>query len=687
MDKKIDLDMSVQYLKGVGPTRSELLNKIGIYTVKDLIMYYPRVYEDRTEVRKISEFIEGESVLFKGVICSRIVTSRVRNSMTISKGYITDGSLDCKVVWFNQKYIANYLKENEEYLFYGKIEKEANEFKVTNPIVYKLSELEKIKGVYPIYPLTKGITQKYLFSLISGILTQNIEIKEILPSEIIKRYSLCSREYAIKKIHMPKDFKEVAIARKRLIFEELLLLTIALQMMKSSNEIHTKNRKYLDVDMGEFLSLLPFSLTGAQSRTLEEIKSDMYKNVPMSRMVQGDVGSGKTIVAACSIYIAVKSGYQAAMMAPTTILASQHYLGLKKYFDKLGIRSEIITSNTTKKQKQNIIEKLEFGIIDVIFGTHALIEENIKFKNIALVITDEQHRFGVNQRIKLSDKGDDVDILVMTATPIPRSLALLLYGDLDLSVIDELPPGRKKIETYVVGQNMEKRIENFIEKQILEGRQIYVVCPLVEESEMMDDLKSVEKVYNEYISGNLKKYKVEYLHGKMKPKEKDEVMQRFAGGSIDILISTTVIEVGVDVPNATCMIIEDSDRFGLAQLHQLRGRVGRGEHSSYCILKTKSKSKVALERLKIMEQSSNGFEIAEKDLELRGPGDFFGIRQSGLPEFKLADLLKDINVLKLATVASREILDDDFSLKKEENQNLRDEVLTKYEMQLKNIGI
>ncbi len=687
MENRLDLNMEVQYLKGVGPARYELLKKIGIYTVKDLILYYPRVYEDRTEIRKIAELIEGESVLFKGMLEGRMITSRVRNKMTISKGYITDGSYSLKVIFFNQKFINSYLKENEEYLFYGKIEKEANEFKVVNPVIYNINQLEKIKGVYPIYPLTKGLSQKYLFTLISDVLSKNLELKEILSEEILKKYSLCSREYAIKKIHMPKDFKEVAIARNRLIFEELFMLTIALQMMKNNNKRQIKKREYKDVEIDEFLNLLPFTLTNAQNNVIEEIKKDLKRSIPMNRMVQGDVGSGKTIVAAAAIYIAVKNGYQAAMMAPTTILANQHYTGLKKYFDKLGIRCEIITSNTTKKQKQSIIEKLEFGIIDVIFGTHALIEEDVRFKNLALVITDEQHRFGVNQRIKLSSKDEDVETLVMTATPIPRSLALLLYGDLDLSIIDELPPGRKKIATFVVGSNMEERIEKFIEKQIDEGRQIYVVCPLVEESENVDELKSVEKVYNEYISSNLKKYKVEYLHGKMRPKEKDEVMLRFASGTTNILVSTTVIEVGVDVPNATCMIIEDSDRFGLAQLHQLRGRVGRGEHESYCILKTKSKSKVAHERLKIMERSDNGFEIAEKDLELRGPGDFFGIRQSGLPEFKLADLLKDINILKLAASAAKDTLDEDPYLSEEKNIKLQKEIREKYEMQFKNIGM
>ena len=687
MEESVNLETNVRFLKGVGPAKEKLLNQMGIYTVRNLIEYYPRVYEDRTSLKKIAEFMDSENVLFKAKIIGKISLTRVKRNMTIAKGYVVDETGRCQVVWFNQNYITSYFNANDEYLFYGKVEKKGNEYRITSPITYKMSDLEKIKGVYPIYPLTKGINQKYLFNLITSTLKYNLGIKENLSQNILKKYSLCSKEFAIKKIHMPKDFKEVAVARQRLIFEELLMLCLALQMMKSSNKREIKTRKYEDTSIDEFLNLLPFSLTNAQNRVVNEVISDMKSSIPMNRLIEGDVGSGKTMVAAISAYVAVKNGYQAAIMAPTTILASQHFLGLKKYFDKLNIKTEIITSNTTKKNKEIISEKLINGDIDIIFGTHSLLEDNIQFKNLALVVTDEQHRFGVNQRIKLSSKAKDVETIVMTATPIPRSLALLLYGDLDLSVIDELPPGRKTILTYAVSSNMEDRIRRFIAKQIDEGRQIYVVCPLVENSEMMDNLNSVEKIYNEYTSSELGKYRIAYLHGKMKPKEKDDIMLRFSKGEYDILISTTVIEVGVDVPNATCMIVEDSDRFGLAQLHQLRGRVGRGEHESYCILKTKNKGKTALERLKIMESSSDGFYIANEDLKLRGPGDFFGIRQSGLPEFKLADLLKDINVLKLAINAAKEILDEDEYLASIENKVLKEEILSKYANQLKNMGL
>ena len=687
MEESVNLDTNVRFLKGVGPAKEKLLNEMGIFTVQNLIEYFPRVYEDRTSLKKIAEFMDSENVLFKAKIIGKISLSRIRKNMTIAKGYAVDETGRCQIVWFNQNYITSYFNLNDEYLFYGKVEKNGNEFRITNPVTYKMSDLEKIKGVYPIYPLVKGINQKYLFNLITSTLKHNLNIKENLNPDILKKYSLCSKEFAIKKVHMPKDFKEVAVARQRLIFEELLMLCLALQIMKNSNKKEIKERKYEDTSIEEFLSLLPFNLTNAQTRVLNEVINDMKSTIPMNRLIEGDVGSGKTMVAAISAYVAVKNGYQAAIMAPTTILASQHYIGLKKYFDNLNIRTEIITSNTTKKNKQIITEKLINGDIDIIFGTHSLLEDNIQFKNLALVVTDEQHRFGVNQRIKLSSKAKDVETIVMTATPIPRSLALLLYGDLDLSVIDELPPGRKTILTYAVGVQLEDRIRRFIAKQIDEGRQIYVVCPLVEDSEQMENLNSVEKIYNEYITGELGKYRIAYLHGKMKPKEKDEIMQKFASHDYDILISTTVIEVGVDVPNATCMIVEDSDRFGLAQLHQLRGRVGRGEHESYCILKTKNKGKTALERLKIMESSSDGFYIANEDLKLRGPGDFFGIRQSGLPEFKLADLLKDINVLKLATNAAKDILESDEYLTNPKNSVLKEEILNKYENQLKNMGL
>jgi ATP-dependent DNA helicase RecG len=686
MENKIDLDTNIQFLKGVGPVKAEIFNKIGIHTVKDLITYYPRVYEDRTELRKISEFIDGENVLFTAKISGKINIQRTRNKLTIHKIYVTDGSETCQMVWFNQKYLSDYFKEDTEYVFYGKVSSDRGMFVIENAIIYNKYDLFKIMGVYPIYPLTNGLSQKYLFNLISNIFESNIKLKEILSDDLRKKYGLCDIDYASLKIHFPKNFNEVAVARKRLIFEELFKLSLALQLIKGKGSKVKKTNEFKNTNIDNFLKLLPFEFTNAQKKVVEEIKGDMSSDVSMNRMIQGDVGSGKTIVAASAIYISCINGYQSAMMAPTTILANQHYIELKPYFDKLGFECEIITSTTTKKQKEKIIERLKSGEINIIFGTHSLIEDNIEFNRLGLVITDEQHRFGVKQRMKLVNKAKNIETLVMTATPIPRTLALMLYGDLNLSIIDELPPGRKHIGTFAVDKSYESRIDSFIAKEINKGRQVYVVCPLVEENETLE-LKSVTEVYNEYISGDLKQFKIEFIHGKMKPKEKDEIMKRFKNNEFSILISTTVIEVGVNVPNATMMIIENADRFGLAALHQLRGRVGRGVHESYCILKSSVRSNKVLERLKIMEKSNNGFEIAEKDLELRGPGDFFGIRQSGLPEFKLADLLKDMKVLQITQVAVKELLENDRLLEKEENKILKEAIYDEYGQQLNNIGM
>ena len=483
----------------------------------------------------------------------------------------------------------------------------------------------------------------------------------------------------MRNIHFPKTFNDVKNARRRLIFDELFMLQLALMTIKDSNLGKKKTTKFSDVDITPFLELLPFKLTNAQSRVIDEIKKDMYSSRIMNRLVQGDVGSGKTIVAAIAIYIAVKNGYQAALMAPTTILANQHFNELSKYFSKLGITCDIITSSTTKKSKGIIIEKLKNNEIDVIIGTHSLIEDDIEFNNLGLVITDEQHRFGVKQRMKLGDKGSSVETLVMTATPIPRTLSIILYGDLDLSIIDEMPPDRKPVKTYVVNDNLEARVNEFIRKQVREGRQAYIVCPLVEDNEALE-LKSVEMLYEKYKNEIFKELNVEFLHGKMKNKEKDEIMRRFKNNEVNILISTTVIEVGISVSNATIMVIENADRFGLAALHQLRGRVGRGSHESFCILKSNNRSLQARQRLKIMETSNSGFDIAQKDLELRGPGDFFGIRQSGLPEFKLANLLTDVNVLKETQDAVKDILKEDRNLSK--HIPLKKELFDKYGEQL-----
>ena len=567
--KEFNLNQNIQYLKGVGPKKAELLNKMGIYNIKDLVEYYPRNYEDRTRLSNIIEFIDGENYLFIATLSDSIHIQRIRKNLTIYSTFVYDDTGECKMTWFNQKYINTKLHKGDKYLFYGRAIKNYGVVSMESPQIYDLKDIDKIQGIYPIYPLTSGITQNYLFRLESLAYENKPLIPDFLSDNFRKKYNLCEINYAMQNVHFPKTFKAVNEARNRLIFNELFLLELALMSVKNSSIGVTKSQKFNSVDIKEFLNLLPFKLTNAQTKVIDEITKDMLSDKVMNRLVQGDVGSGKTIVAAIAMYIAVQNGYQAAMMAPTTILANQHFDELSKYFNKLGITTEIITSSTTKKNKKIICERLKNKEIDVIIGTHSLIEDDIEFSNLGLVITDEQHRFGVKQRLKLSNKGKSVETLVMTATPIPRTLAIMLYGDLDLSIIDEMPPGRKTVKTYAVDESYENRIINFIKKNIDEGRQAYVVCPLVEENDELD-LKSVEKIYDKYKNEYFKDYNVAIIHGKMKNKEKDEIMQAFKENKINILISTTVIEVGISVSNATLMIIENADRFGLAALHQLR---------------------------------------------------------------------------------------------------------------------
>ena len=682
--ENIKLDTSVQYLKGVGPKMFELLNKIGIYTVKDLIEYYPRVYEDRTKLTPIDEFTKDQNVLFIGTLVKPVTMVYARKKKILSTVVTDESGAIALLTWFNQVYIKDRLKEGETYLFYGKVSTvSGSRATLDSCSIYDVADLEKIKGLYPIYSLTAGITQNYLFKLINNLVDNGIMINEIFSEEFRRKYSLSEANYALRNIHFPKSYEMVNVARNRVIFEELFLFQLALMNMKDKSVGNTNTNEYNDLDDSEFLKIIPFELTNAQKKVIEQIKGDMRSQTVMNRLVQGDVGSGKTMVAAIAMYLAVKNGYQTALMAPTTILANQHYIELSEYFKKLDIEVEIITSSTTKRQKEKIIERLKNNEIDILIGTHSIIEDNVEFSNLGLVVTDEQHRFGVKQRMKLSAKGNIVDTIVMTATPIPRSLAIILYGDLDLSVIDELPPGRKPVDTCVVNDSYNERMYNFLRKQIGEGRQVYVVCPLVEENEDLD-LNSVEKLYEDY-KKEFKEFNVAILHGKMKNKEKDEIMHEFKENRINILISTTVIEVGISVQNATVMVIENADRFGLAALHQLRGRVGRGSASSYCILKSNNKSSIARQRLDIMRKSNDGFEIAQKDLELRGPGDFFGIRQSGMPEFKLANLLTDTKILEQTQEAVKDIIQTDKNLQLSENVKIKEALYCKYGEQLNNI--
>ncbi|MBQ9313546.1 MAG: ATP-dependent DNA helicase RecG [Clostridia bacterium] len=671
----IDFEKDIRYIKGVGPARVELLNKLGIYTLEDILTYFPRDYEDRGKYKLIAELENEETVAFRAIVTSKLTENRIRKGMTIYKTIARDESGSVILSWFNQAYIKNTLFVGKEYIFFGKVKKGIGRIEVQSPIFEEIGKEKNTGKIIPLYPLTNGITQNVIRNIIENAMNEaDGKFLESLPQWIIHQYKLCNINFAMKNIHFPNTFEDFEKARYRIAFEELLILQTALLMMKYSVKMDNRGIKFdKDEKIEDLLSTLPYKLTNAQSRVWNEIDSDMKNEKCMNRLVQGDVGSGKTAVAMLALYKACKNGYQAAMMAPTSILAKQHYLFLSKMLEPFGIKCELFTSEITKKKKQELIEDLKNGKINIAIGTHALIEENIEFQNLGLVITDEQHRFGVRQRGLLSFKGTRPDVLVMTATPIPRTLAMILYGDLDISIIDELPPGRQKIETYAVRRNMEERVNNFVIKEMKEGRQAYIVCPLVEESENMDGLKSVIEQYD-YYKQIFKDFKVAILHGKMRPKEKDEIMTKYKNKEIDVLISTTVIEVGVDVPNATIMVIENAERFGLAQLHQLRGRVGRGKFKSYCILKYDSNSDVVKQRMEIMQKSNDGFVISEKDLELRGPGEFFGTRQHGIPEFKVANLYTDMTILKIAGEASKKLLEADPSLLLEENIAIKQKI-------------
>lgn len=683
MKENLNLDTDIQFVKGVGPTKVVMLNKLGIYTVKDLIEFFPRMYEDRTKLYKINEFEQGKNALFLGTVCQKKEIKRIRKNLAIYSTYVCDENGVCKLTWFNQKFIFQKIQEGNTYLFCGKPTMQNGRFVVEGAVIYDVNELSKVQGIYPIYNLTAGITQNYIFKLVNEVISSVSMYNEIFDEDFKQKNKLMNKKDALYSVHFPSSFENVKNARNTLIFEELFMFQLGLMMLKNTNLQNEKNRKYERVEKQEFLDLLPFKLTNAQSRVISQIENDIYSNKVMNRMVQGDVGCGKTMIAAVAMFIAVKNGYQAALMAPTTILANQHYNELSNYFSKIGIRCELLTSATTKKNKNIIIEKLKNHEIDILIGTHSLIEDNIEFDNLSLVITDEQHRFGVKQRLKLTKKNDEVDTIVMTATPIPRSLAIILYGDLDISVVDELPPGRTPIQTFAVNDSYETRVNEFIRKQVNNGRQVYIVCPLVEENDELD-LKSVEMLFENYKNNIFPELNVGILHGKMKNKEKDEIMLDFKDGKIDILVSTTVIEVGISVSNATLMVIENADRFGLAQLHQLRGRVGRGDKKSYCILKSNNKSLVSRQRMKIMVDNTDGFIIAREDLKLRGPGDFFGIRQSGLPEFKIANLLNDATMLEKTTDSVKELLLKDKTLK--DHENIKKELYKKFGDKLFNIG-
>ena len=675
----VDLNKPVQYIKGVGPNRVSLLNKLGIENLGDLISFFPREHEDRSKPKNINTLVDGEEALISAFPVERMNEIRIRKNLTICKLFVRDETGGVEIDWYNQGYLKNNFTVNKRYCFYGKVSIKAGRITMQSP-VYDLDGTNKNTGkIIPIYPLTYKLSQNTIRKIMeNGIEEVYGKLDETLPNYILDTYKLDDINTAIKQIHFPDSFEEFNKARRRLVFEELFSMQLALLKLKNKYDTNKLGIEFSkDVKMSDVINKLPYKLTRAQTRVLEEIDNDMESVKPMNRLLQGDVGSGKTVVALIAAYKCVKSGYQTVIMAPTAILASQHLETFNENLFSTGIKCELLISGISKKKKEDILTRLKNGEIDILIGTHAVFEDNVEFKNLGLVVTDEQHRFGVRQRSKLVQKGQNPDVLVMTATPIPRTLAIILYGDLDISIIDELPPNRKKIETYAVTKQLEARVNNFIAKQVDSGRQCYIVCPLVEENEEMDLKSAVElaKTYKEKIFPN---YRVECLHGKMKAKDKDDIMERFKNGEIDILVSTTVIEVGVNVPNANLMIIENAERFGLAQLHQLRGRVGRGEYQSYCILKYNGNSQNIKERMEVIAKSNDGFVIAEKDLELRGSGEFFGTKQHGIPEFKIANLFTDLEMLKQVQAIVNEILSKDPELESSENKILNKMVENKF---------
>ena len=674
----VDLNKDVKYVKGVGPNRIQLLNKLKIYTLKDLITYYPRDYEDRSKPQNVCDCEDGTEVLIEAMPISKITEYR-KGKMIISRLIVRDQTGTCYITWYNQGYLKNRFIPMKFYRFFGKVSKKGNRLEMNSPVFDEIEQTKNTGKIIPIYPLTYELKQSTLRRIIeNGLAEVDGKLEETLPEYILKENNLLDINTAINRIHFPIDFSDYNKSRDRLVFEELLTTQLALLKLKNNYEREKNGIEFSkEVKMSDVINILPFKLTKAQLRVLEEIDNDMESQRPMNRLLQGDVGSGKTVVAMISAYKAVKSGYQAAIMAPTAILASQHLEGFQSILSQFGIRCELLISSITKKKKTEILEKLQNGEIDILIGTHALLEENVVFKNLGLVVTDEQHRFGVKQRATIATKGKNPDTIAMSATPIPRTLALILYGDLDISIIDELPPNRKKIETFAVRKGMTERVNQFIRKQIDDGRQAYIVCPLVEENEELG-LKSVIELEEKYKNETFSNYKVAYLHGKMKAKEKDEIMEKFKNGEIQILIATTVIEVGVNVPNASIMVVENAERFGLAQLHQLRGRVGRGEYQSYCILKFDGNSETIRQRMKVMCDTNDGFIISEKDLELRGSGDFFGTEQHGIPEFKIANLFEDMGTLKKVQKIAMQIMADDPLLEKEKNAKLNELIKSKF---------
>lgn len=674
-----ELAKPVMYLTGVGPKKSELYEKMGVRTVYDLLYHFPRYYIDLNQPQIIRDAPLNEQVVLKGRVVRKLPEGNIRRGLTVYKAIFTDDTADLTIVIYNAGFMFKAMEVGHEYYLVGKITGNMIRREINSPQIYTVLDTDPVQ---PVYRLTEGLTQKQLrLNMHTALGALDGSIYEPLPAEVVREQGLCSLSYALQNIHYPTDMHTLELAKNRLVFDELLTLALGMLMMKSRSRENT-GFPMKEESVDEYYDALPFELTEGQKNAINDCIADMRRPYPMNRLVQGDVGSGKTAVAAGAAYFAYKNGCQTALMAPTEILAGQHFETLKAFLEPLGVKVVLLTGSLTPKKKEKVKAEIAAGEYHVIVGTHALVQASTEFKRLGLVITDEQHRFGVEQRALLAGKGDHPHKLVMSATPIPRTLALMIYGDLDISVLKELPKGRQPVETYAVTGKLRERAFGYVKKYLEEGRQAYIVCPMIEESD--SDLRDVKSYAKEISEGAFSGYRVGLLHGRLSADAKDKVMKKYKAHELDILVSTTVVEVGVDVPNAAVMVIENADRFGLSQLHQLRGRVGRGEYKSTCILITDNPTEEVVQRLKILSSSHDGFEISQQDLKLRGPGDFFGSRQHGLPKMKIADMSEDMEVLMKAQETAKEILGKDPQLDKGENSGLKELVEQLFEQDISN---
>ncbi len=656
----MNIDDNIKNLKSVGPKRLKLLNSIGIFSIKDLLYFYPRRYEDSSKILKLSEGIIGEKSTFRCRILSLLDNRNLRKGLSITSFLIEDDSAEAKLIFFNNRFIKNTIDFGETYLIYGKYERFRGRIQLTSPEIEKVDNVRNLGRIRGIYNQTKGLTNNNIDYLIDQVIDKNL-FEECIPNDLIKKYSLIDKNKAIKNIHRPENRKSYALSKQRLVYEELLFFELSILSMQNKNNSSHGIKFNIPNKIYEFINNLPYKLTAGQEKVLKDITDDMQNGKSVNRLIQGDVGSGKTIVSIILSLVAVLNGYQCAIMAPTEILAKQHFENFNSLLEAYGVRIKLLVGSTSSKVKKEILTNTANGMIDILIGTHSLIEDDVKFFNLGLNVIDEQHRFGVIQRSKLRYKNDKACNIIMSATPIPRTLSLILYADLDISIIDTMPGGRKNIKTLAINSSQVNEALTFIEKELNAGHQAYVICSLIEDNEDFENLESVEKVFKD-LKKFFKNYKLALLHGRLSTDEKNKVMEDFKNRKIDLIVSTTVIEVGINVANATVMMIYNAERFGLSTLHQLRGRVGRGDAQSYCILFNNSKSEISWRRMKIMTDSTDGFYIANKDLELRGFGDILGVRQSGIPNLRLANPLKDQKILSYASTDAKNILKEDIDL-------------------------